>query len=86
MTTLHEYCTAEYMLTAMLAGTYSVAVVPVLQGAIEAVPKALLPIAVTLLGRLMLVRLLQYLKVSMPIATTPDGTPTDSRPAQPENA
>ena len=33
MTTLHEYCTAEYVLTAMLAGTYSLAVVPVLQGA-----------------------------------------------------
>ena len=40
VTTLHEYFTPEYTLTAILAGTNSVAVVPVLQGALEAVPKA----------------------------------------------
>ena len=34
VTTLHEYFAAEYTLTFMLAGTYSVAVVPELQGAI----------------------------------------------------
>ena len=56
---MHEYCTAEYTLTAMLAGTYSVAVVPVLQGATEADPKALPPIAERLVGMLILVRLLQ---------------------------
>ena len=59
MTTLHENCTAEYTLTAMLAGTYSVAVVPELQGATEVSPKAAIPRAVTLAGRVMLERLSQ---------------------------
>ena len=57
MTTLQEYCTPEYTVTFMLAGTYRVEVVPVLQGAVEASPNALVPIEVRLLGRLMLLRL-----------------------------
>ena len=59
VTTLHAYCTAEYTLTAMLAGTYSVAVVPVAQGAIVAVPKAFMPMLVRLLGRMMVDNVLQ---------------------------
>ena len=56
--TLHSNCTAEYTLAAMLAGTYSV-LAAVLQGAISAVPKAFMPMLVRLLGRMMLVILLQ---------------------------
>jgi hypothetical protein len=59
MSTLHENCTPEYTLTAMLAGTNSLAVVPVLHGATEVSPKALLPMAVRLVGSMMLDRLLQ---------------------------
>ena len=55
-TTLHAYFTPEYTLTAMLAGTYSLAVVPALQGALEASPKALRSILVTDVGSVMLER------------------------------
>jgi hypothetical protein len=53
LTTLREYCTPEYTLTAMLAGTYSV-LEAVLQGAITVSPKAPAPIRVTLSGMTML--------------------------------
>ena len=56
---MHAYCTPEYTLTAMLAGTYSVAVVPVLQGAKLLSPKAIEPIVTTPVGMVMLVKLLQ---------------------------
>ena len=59
ITTLQLYCTAEYTLTAMLAGTYSVALVPELQGAIVVFPNASPPIAIRLVGMLTLVRLVQ---------------------------
>ena len=67
ISTLHEYCTDEYTLTAMLAGTYSVAVVPGLQGGEEVSPKALLPIALRLFGRMMLDKLPHSVKTSLPI-------------------
>ena len=67
MTTLHENFTPEYTLTAMLAGTCSSAVVPLLHGVFEASPKALTPIAVTLVGRLILVRLVQPRKTPVSI-------------------
>ena len=87
MTTLHEYCTPEYTLTAMLAGTYSVAVVPVLQGrSKEALPKAFMPIAVTLEGRKIVVRPEQPEKALMPINLTLVVIVTDVMPEQPENA
>ena len=79
VTTLHEYLTPEYTLTAMLAGTNSVAVVPE-HGAAEPLPKAILPIAVRLLGRIMLVRLRQYSKAILPIAVTAVGMLTLLRP------
>jgi D-aminopeptidase len=66
-TTLHENCTSEYTLSAMLAGTYSVAVVPVLHGATEADPKAPLPIEVRLTGRVMFVRLVQDSNTPVPM-------------------
>ena len=59
VTTPHEYFAPEYTLTAMLAGTNSLAVVPVLQGAVEASPKAILPISDRDVGRVMLVKLVQ---------------------------
>ena len=62
MTTLHENCTAEYTLNATLAGTYSVAVVPKLQGALLEEPKACTPKAVRLVGRLMLDNIVQSKK------------------------
>jgi len=73
VTTVHEYCAPEYTLTAMLAGTYSVAVVPVLQGAREPSPKAMKPIDCTPVGIMILVRLLQDLKACAAIEVTPDG-------------
>ena len=59
MSTRHENCTPAYTLSARLAGTYRVAV-PVSQGAVDASPKAELPIAVRLLGRVMLDKLLHW--------------------------
>ena len=47
VTTLQLPCTSEYTLTAMDTGTYSVAVVPVLQGAIPVLPNAETPIVET---------------------------------------
>jgi hypothetical protein len=70
VTKLHENCTSEYTLTAILAGTYRLAVVPVLQGASEADPNANSPIAVTLVGMLMLDRLVQDWNAPMPISMT----------------
>ena len=70
VTTLQKYCTDEYMLTGMLAGTYSVAVVPELHGAAEASPKALLPILFTAAGMKMLVRLVHWSKARLPTSVT----------------
>jgi hypothetical protein len=61
VTTLHENCTFSYTLRGMLAGTYSV-LVPVLQGAAEADPKAPPPMAATLIGMMILFRLVQSQK------------------------
>ena len=71
MTTLQAYCAPEYTLTAMLAGTYSAVAVPVLQGAIEADPKAPLPIEVRLMGRLMLSRPVQPLNALLSMDLIP---------------
>ena len=55
---MHAYCTPEYTLTAMLAGTYSVAAL-LLQRPTLLSPKAIEPIVTTLVGMVMLVKLLQ---------------------------
>ena len=73
VTTPHEYFTPEYTLTAMPADTYSLAAVPVLQGAVEADPKACVPIALTAEGRVMLVRAKQFSKAKLPMVLTPVG-------------
>ena len=70
---LHENCTDEYTLTATLAGTYSLAVVPVLQGAIEENPNALLPMFKRDVGSVMLERLMQYPKTVVPKYVTDVG-------------
>ena len=85
VTMLHEYFTPEYTPTAMLAGTCSLVVVPVLQGATKAVPKASPPIKVTDGGRLMLDKPVQPLKPSMPTDWTLVGIVTDVI-KQPEKA
>ena len=63
----------------MLAGTYSVAVVPVLQGAASEEPKAFSPIAEMDVGRVILDKLWQYWKVPYPIVRTPVGMSTLER-------
>ena len=69
VTTLHAYCTAEYTLTAMLAGTYSVAL-PVLQGAKESAPKASPPMFERDVGSVILVRLLHRRNANWPMVIT----------------
>ena len=71
-TKMHENCTGEYTLGAMLTGTFSVAAVPVLHGTTEAVPNASLPIVVMLLGSVMLVRTQEW-KAKLSIILTPVG-------------
>ena len=66
VTTLHEYFTAEYTLAFMFAGTYSVVVVPELQGAELVSPNAWLPIAMTLGGMMMLDKLVHSKNAEMP--------------------
>ena len=71
---MHENCTPEYTLVAMLAGTFSLVVVPGLQGLISSIPpKASAPIKETLAGRVILVRLSHFLKAELPIEETPIG-------------
>ena len=54
----------------MLAGTYSVAVVPVLQGGLSVSPKALTPMFEREVGSVMLVRLSHWRKAAMPMDFT----------------
>jgi D-aminopeptidase len=73
VSTLHWDCAPEYTLNAMLAGTYIVAVVPMLQGAANSHPKAQKPIEVTLVGMVMVDTAEQLKKENSPIANTLDG-------------
>ena len=73
VTTLHEYFTLEYTLSAMLAGTYSVALVPVAQGRVSSFPKASSPMRVRLLGRMMVDNELHSWKVPWSKETTDVG-------------
>lgn len=66
MDTLQECCADEYTLASMLNGTYSFVMVPVLQGAIEAVPKAFSATAMTPAGMTMLDKLVHHMNVRMP--------------------
>ena len=93
MTTRHENCTAAYTLTAMVAGTYSVALVPVLQWVIKdstvkaalpiLSPNALWPILVRDVGSMILIRPLQNTKALLAIVITPVGMSILSRLAHP---
>ena len=66
MITLHAYFAAEYTLTAMLTGTFNLAVVPELQGARRPDPKARVPIFKRDVGSVMLDNLVQDSKAFSP--------------------
>ena len=59
LTTLQLNCLSEYTLAAIDSDTYSLAVVPVLQGGLVSSPNAKSPIKVRLNGRVMLDRLVE---------------------------
>ena len=84
MTTLQLNCLAEYTLAAMDSGTYSLAVVPVLQGGRACDPNAKLSIDVRLVGNVKPERLEHLINELLPIVIKDVGNDTDRRPKHPK--
>ena len=86
MTKLQRPCRAEYTLTAIDSGTYSVVDVPVMQGTVVADPNALLRIEVTDAGMVTESNPLHDRNALDPMTITDVGMLTDCNPLQLTNA